>query len=108
MAYQQNNTGNNGKPQLERLGGLWANKSKAGKKYLTGAIKINNVETKLIIFPNDRKENENQPDFNVFLKDDPQAPAQNAAPKPAYNKPAYAPRTAPRQQEPLAEDDQLI
>ncbi len=108
MAYTQNNGGAAAKGtfQNERLGGLWTQKAKSGKKYITGTVKINGVETKLIIFPNERKENENQPDFNVYLKED-KAPTQ-AAPKPAYNKPAYAPRKPVQAGPDPVDDDQLI
>ncbi len=50
---------------LLRLTGLWKNKDKTGKTYLTGHL---NAMTEVVILPNTRKAKENEPDFNMFLK----------------------------------------
>lgn len=46
------------------IGGLWKHKSKKdGKSYLQGSIN----GAKLLVFPNQNKTKENQPDYNMFL-----------------------------------------
>lgn len=49
---------------LIRLTGLWKNETKKGGAYLAGSF---NPSLRLVIFPNDRKERENDPDFIAYL-----------------------------------------
>ncbi len=46
------------------LGGLWKNKSKAGRNYLSGKL---SPTVKIMIFANGFKETENQPDYQMYL-----------------------------------------
>ena len=53
------------------IGGLWVNESKAGVKYLNGALKINDVDHKIVIFKNTyKKDGDRTPDWNIFLKEE--------------------------------------
>lgn len=49
---------------LIKLGGLWANKDRDGKTYLTGKL---SPTTKILIFPNKFRETENQPTHIMYL-----------------------------------------
>jgi len=55
----------------KRVGALWANKAKeSGKSYLAGYIDLGIFgQAKVVIFKNDKKEKENQPDYNVVLSE---------------------------------------
>ncbi|MBN1566242.1 MAG: hypothetical protein JXA73_00220 [Acidobacteria bacterium] len=46
-----------------KLCGLWKNKTKEGKPYLSGKL----GSAKLLIFQNERKQAANHPDYTVFL-----------------------------------------
>lgn len=46
-----------------RLTGVWKNKTKDGKTYLSGNLGL----SRLLILPNDFKRTEKDPDFNVFV-----------------------------------------
>lgn len=47
-----------------RLSGLWKSTSKNGKVYYAGSI---NKGCRILIFPNQQKTNDSQPDFEVFI-----------------------------------------
>ena len=49
----------------DKLGSLWC-KTSSKAKYMTGEIKINGVKTRLIVFANNRKDKDIQPDFEIF------------------------------------------
>ena len=54
---------------MKKLGVLWQ-KEKEGKKYFTGNIEISYKETiPLIVFKNEKKEKEMQPDYIVYLSE---------------------------------------
>jgi len=54
---------------MDNIGALWINVStKNGKKFMVGNITINNITTKIIVFKNEKKNSDNQPDFNIVLK----------------------------------------
>jgi hypothetical protein len=46
-----------------KLTGLWKNKTKDGKTYLSGSLGM----SRLLVLPNDYKRNEKDPDYNVLL-----------------------------------------
>src|SRR5690242_8958539 len=55
----------------DSIGGLWLNESKQGNKYMSGSVTIDGKETKVIVFKNTRKkENERTPDYRIYLKGD--------------------------------------
>lgn len=49
----------------KRIGALWVRKSKDGKKYLSGIIETMYGDIQIAAFINDKKEKENQPDYNL-------------------------------------------
>lgn len=46
-----------------KLTGLWKNTSKDGKAYLSGSL----GGVRVLVFPNEYKKGEKDPDFNLFL-----------------------------------------
>jgi hypothetical protein len=48
---------------MNKFFALWVNKSKDGKQYMSGTL----GDMKIMIFKNDRKEKENQPDYVAYL-----------------------------------------
>ena len=48
------------------IGALWVNESKNNKKYMAGQIEIDGKTTKIIVFKNNYKETDNQPDYRIF------------------------------------------
>ena len=51
-----------------KIGALWIN-GKADKKYMSGVIEIDGKKTSIIVFKNDYKREDKQPDYNIFLKE---------------------------------------
>ena len=51
----------------EKIGGLWINTATNGNQYLSGSIKINEKDFRLLIFVNKHKKGK-QPDYTVFCK----------------------------------------
>lgn len=65
---------------MEIKTGLWKKQSKKGNSYYSGKIKIEDKEYWVRIFKNN-KENDKQPDLNLFLDKDievPKNPGQDA------------------------------
>ena len=52
----------NTETKQQELGALWKRQSRAGQKYLAGTVD----GKKVVIFTNDHKSADNQPDFRVF------------------------------------------
>jgi uncharacterized protein (DUF736 family) len=50
----------------EEVGAFWKRTSQKGQKYLAGHIKDGDESTKLVVFANTNKQNENQPDYRVY------------------------------------------
>ena len=48
---------------LRNIGAFWAKKSQTGKTFLAG--KVNDID--VLVFKNEKKEKENQPDYNVAV-----------------------------------------
>ena len=54
---------------MKKIGALWIKESEKGK-FMTGNIEYSVFETiPVVIFKNDRKEKDNQPDYNIFLSE---------------------------------------
>lgn len=49
------------------LGALWVKDGKNGK-YFSGKITVDNQDIGIVIFKNDYKEKENQPDYKILRK----------------------------------------
>ena len=67
-----NTTSNNDKSYEEEIGALWKRKSKNGLTYLAGHVKVEDElgvvkTTKVVLFSNKNKTNENQPDFRMYV-----------------------------------------
>ena len=60
-----------------KLTGLWKNKGRDGKTFLSGRL---NGSSSLIVFPNNFKKGEKDPDYIVYLKPNEE---KREAPKPA-------------------------
>ena len=67
------------------VGALWVQKSAKGQKYMTGHVSINpnSDNTKVVIFENSNKKDENgkiknekAPDFRVYLSENSQSPSK--------------------------------
>ena len=71
MDNTSNNTSNNGTPRNEELGALWKRKSRNGMTYLAGHVKHDElgkeVTNKVVVFSNDKKTNDKQPDYRIYL-----------------------------------------
>ena len=61
-----------------KLTGLWKNTSKDGKPFLSGTL----GGVKVLVFPNEFKKGEKDPDFNLIL-----SPKEDKKHKPADEKP---------------------
>ena len=71
-----------------KLTGLWKNKTKDGKTYLSGNLGL----SRLLVLPNDYKRNEKDPDYNVLVcpqekKDKPKNGAPGTDPRDDFGKP---------------------
>jgi uncharacterized protein (DUF736 family) len=52
------------------IGALWTRESKKGMPFLSGNIKINGVDTKIICFMNSyKKEGDNKPDWTIQISE---------------------------------------
>jgi uncharacterized protein (DUF736 family) len=51
--------------ELVPLGGLWKQRSRSGKVYYSGRL---NDTTRLVLFKNDSKDKDSQPDLRLYLR----------------------------------------
>jgi uncharacterized protein (DUF736 family) len=65
-----------------KLTGLWKNTSKDGKAYLSGSL----GGVKVLVFPNEHKRDEKDPDYNLVLtpREDKEKPAAAAPPSGSF------------------------
>lgn len=63
---------------LIKLGGLWTNKDKNGKTYLTGKL---SPSVRILIFKNEFRETENQPTHILYLSQVEQQPGEENKPE---------------------------
>lgn len=52
-----------------KIGALWQRKSQDGKTFLSGVLQDLGGDIQIAVFRNDRKEADNQPDFNIVLSE---------------------------------------
>ncbi len=52
-----------------KIGALWSKKTSDGKEYFSGVISDLRGEIQIVVFKNDKKENENQPDYDILLSE---------------------------------------
>jgi len=50
----------------QKIGALWVRKSQDGKSFLSGVLNDLSGDIQIAVFKNDRKESENQPDYNII------------------------------------------
>ena len=50
----------------ESIGALWLRKSQKGMTYLSGSIEIAGRKQEIVIFKNDKGNNEKRPDYRIF------------------------------------------
>jgi uncharacterized protein (DUF736 family) len=53
-----------------KIGALWLKETKDGKKYFSGVLEDLRGEIRIAIFKNDRKEKENQPDYQIIVSEE--------------------------------------
>lgn len=53
-----------------KIGALWLKETKDGKKYFSGVLEDLRGEIRIAIFKNDRKEKENQPDYQIVVSEE--------------------------------------
>tara|TARA_Y100001938_G_scaffold9468_1_gene11716 strand:+ start:5582 stop:5884 length:303 start_codon:yes stop_codon:yes gene_type:complete len=65
-----NNTSNTNR-NSDEVGALWKRKSRGGMTYLAGHVKHDElgkeVTSKVVVFSNDKKSNDKQPDYRIYL-----------------------------------------
>ena len=52
-----------------KIGALWSKKTSEGKEYFTGTINDLRGEIQIVVSANDKKENENHPDYDILLSE---------------------------------------
>ena len=66
-----NSTSNNTNRNPDEVGALWKRKSKAGMTYLAGHVNYDElgkeITSKVVVFSNDKKTNDKQPDYRIYL-----------------------------------------
>jgi len=62
-----------------KIGALWL-KEKDGKKYFSGVLEDMRGDIRIVIFKNDKKEQEKQPDYNILLSEDRREEKPEASP----------------------------
>ncbi len=53
-----------------KIGALWLKETKDGKKYFSGVLEDMRGEIRIAVFKNDRKEKENQPDYQIIVSEE--------------------------------------
>ena len=53
----------------KKIGALWSKKTAEGKEFFSGVISDLRGDIQIVVFANDKKENENQPDYNILLSE---------------------------------------
>jgi uncharacterized protein (DUF736 family) len=52
-----------------KIGALWLRKTNDGKTYMSGILNDLSADISIAVFKNDRKEKDNQPDYNIVLSE---------------------------------------
>ena len=50
----------------DNIGALWLKTSKEGNNYMGGMVVINGVKTNIVVFKNNNKKEDRQPDYNIL------------------------------------------
>lgn len=54
-----------------KIGALWLRQTQDGAKYFSGVIQDLSGDINIAVFQNDKKEKDNQPDYNIVLSEKP-------------------------------------
>ncbi len=52
-----------------KIGALWLKETQEGKKFMSGLIETLHGDVQIAVFRNDKKEKDNQPDYNIVLSE---------------------------------------
>lgn len=62
----------------ESIGGLWIKTGRDGHKFMSGEINMFDRKLQIVIFKNDKGDNEKRPDYRIYLSEPRQdKPKQN-------------------------------
>ena len=53
----------------KKIGALWSKTTSEGQEYFSGVISDLRGEIQIVVFKNDKKESENQPDYDILLSE---------------------------------------
>ena len=53
----------------KKIGALWSKKTTESREYFAGVISDLRGDIQIVVFKNDKKENQNQPDYNILLSE---------------------------------------
>lgn len=88
------------------IGVAWKKIAKSsGKQYLSGILYDITGDISIAIFPNDKKQKDNQPDFQIILSDKREAPTQKKSLLDEINSPFEAKKDLPTIEEGKEEED---
>ncbi len=59
-----------------KIGALWLRQTQDGIKYFSGVIQDLSGDINIAVFRNDKKEKDNQPDYNIVLSEKPKPTPQ--------------------------------
>ena len=48
------------------IGALWLKESKKGVKYMSGVIEIGDAKHEVVVFKNDKGDNDRRPDYRIY------------------------------------------
>lgn len=60
----------------KKIGALWLKTSQDGKKFMSGVLEGLGGDIQIVVFKNDKKEKENQPDYNIMRSEPREASAE--------------------------------
>jgi hypothetical protein len=66
---------------MKKIGGLWFRESKDGKSYASGKVLVGDAEVEILVFNNDKKTKETQPDKLIYLAEPRSNKAMEQTPK---------------------------
>ena len=85
------------------IGGLYNKTSKKGLDFLSGFIEVKGEKINLVIFQNQKKYDENTPDYSIFVSQ----PLQQGTYKPATPQPQREVAKAPVRYDASEQDDEI-
>jgi len=52
-----------------KIGALWSRKTSEGREYFTGVISDLRGDIQIVVFRNDKKQSDSQPDYDILLSE---------------------------------------